>query len=238
LINYCFICFVFGGVCGYNFRRELRLIEVYANDSFGIEWEKFSKTVTKGTYENDNDFVWHKDREKAIYLMSVEKNIERVGINPLFDKETFCLNIDKILNDIKEYLFINGYGSWYRKSNFYVYGVDCYNELENLVLNAGINTENNNYIDRRAFFSFIVQKKLMKMRIKYLNQLYNINDIENQFDLLVEKFTIIMNLVLKTNITKSPDQQKRIIKMLNENRNLEHNILVSFIRHFESITKQ
>jgi hypothetical protein len=177
--------------------------------------------------DNNEDTVLHNYREKSIYMMSIGKNVERNGQDPFFSKDVFEINIKKIINDLKEYLLLDNYAEGYKYSNYYVYGIDCYNELVKFVSYA---METNQCVDRRAFYSFIEHKKLMLLRMEFINGNYDLNRLIERYSNLVNGFNILMALVLKANNTKANDLWERIIVKLKEYKEEEIVLLNELIR--------
>ncbi|OPX45891.1 hypothetical protein CLHUN_03640 [Ruminiclostridium hungatei] len=177
--------------------------------------------------DNNEDTVLHNYREKSIYMMSIGKNVERNGQDPFFSKDVFEINIKKIINDLKEYLLLDNYAEGYKYSNYYVYGIDCYNELLKFVRYA---METNQWVDRRAFYSFIEHKKLMLLRMEFINGNYDLNRLIERYSNLVNGFNILMVLILKANNIKANDLWERIIVKLKEYKEEEIVLLNELIR--------
>jgi hypothetical protein len=178
-------------------------------------------------YENNvKGVLWHEYREKSIFMLEVKKNVERNGEDPVFSSEVFDININKIINDLKEYLLWDNYAEGYRHSEYYVYGIECYNELEKYAYSV-IGTEDR--IDHRAFYSFIEHKKLMLLRMQYLSKDYDLNDLIEKYTDLVNGFNILMNLVLKAILTKNNKTWEKVINYFKEYKEKEIILLNEFI---------
>ena len=179
--------------------------------------------------DNNEDTVLHNYREKSIYMMSIGKNVERNGQDPFFSKDVFEINIKKIINDLKEYLLLNNYAEGYKYSNYYVYGIDCYNELLKFVRYA---METNQWVDPRAFYSFIEHKKLMLLRMEFINgKNYDLNQLIERYSNLVNGFNILMVLILKANNIKANNLWERIIVKLKEYKEEEIVLLNELIKN-------
>ncbi|QNU66155.1 hypothetical protein EHE19_014905 [Ruminiclostridium herbifermentans] len=191
-----------------------------------------STNVILDLYRDDNeDAELYKYKEKAIYMMCVTKNVERNWQDPSFSKDIFEVNIKKIINDLKEYLLLDNYAEGYRYSNYYVFGIDCYNELMKFVRSA---IENGQHVDRRAFYSFIEHKKLMLLRMEFLNDKYNdkydLNQLIERYSNLVNEFNIILSSVLKANMIKDNDLWEKINVKLKECKEEDIVLMNEFIR--------
>ena len=176
---------------------------------------------------NNEDAELYKYKEKSIYMMSVEKNVERNWQDQHFSQDVFEINVKKIINDLKEYLLLDNYAEGYKYSNYYVYGIDCYNELLKFVSHA---MENNLHVDRRAFYSFIEHKKLMLLRMEFINGNYDLNQIIEKYSNLVNEFNILMSLILKANMVKDNDLWEKIIVKLKAFKEEEIVLINEFIR--------
>ena len=79
--------------------------------------------------------------------------------------ELLRLNLNKIINDLKEYLLEEGYAEAYKDSEYYVFGVDYYAEMIKYYEKVSLNGEP---IDVRTMATFRDHKRLMCQRIEYL----------------------------------------------------------------------
>lgn len=191
---------------------------------------KSTNAVMKMYEDTNEDAFFRKYLDESTYMMSICKNVERSGRGPYFEKDVFEINIKKIINDLKEYLLFDNYAEGYKYSNYYVYGIDCYNELVKFARNA---METNQGVDHRAYYSFIEHKKLMLLRMEFINGNYNydLNQLIERYSNLVNEFNTLMNLILKANIMESNNNLwERIIVKLNEYREEEIVLLNEFIR--------
>lgn len=178
-------------------------------------------------YTNNVEGVfWHTYREKSIFMLEVKKNVERNEVDPIFSKEIFDINTNKIINDLKEYLLLDNYADGYKYSDYYTYGIECYYELERFINYA---IETNGSLDQRAFYSFIEHKKLMLLRMQYLSKDFELGELIEKYSVLVNKFNIIMNLVLKGNVTKQLELWERASNKLEECKGIEIILLNKFI---------
>lgn len=197
-------------IYGYDDRKKLFYMSdntAYKYEQTTVKYEELSNSfysIIKLFHRHEKKFFYS---EKSIMLLKVMKNTEVNGKNPTYIKETYDINSSKILNDTKEYLLKDNYGEKYRRSEYYVYGIDCYDELEKFVCQYNIKN-----IDFRGFYSFLQHKKLMLLRMEYLNVNYNLSEQISEYRKLVNIFNIVISLILRYN-TKS------------ENRVKDHNIL-------------
>ncbi|RCX12564.1 hypothetical protein DFR58_12168 [Anaerobacterium chartisolvens] len=225
-------------IYGYDDEKKLfymgdNTIGKYCHGHVTYEELLISLNTLSEIYSGTNEEIFcHSYREKAFNLIKVKKNVERSGENPLFQKEIFGININKIINDLKEYLLWDNYGEGYRHSDFYVYGIDCYNELEKFIYYA---METNQEVDYRALYSFIEHKKLMLLRIQYLCNEYGLNILMDKYTILVQNFNLLMKIVLKANIkvNNSKDLWQKAINLLEKFRYDEIILLNEFITKVE-----
>lgn len=193
---------------------------------FYSELEESTKNILKDYYEiKDNS---HDYREKLMYIIEVKKNSERSNGNKVFDKEIYGLNINKIINDIKEYLLFPCYGESYKFSDFYVYGINCFDELINYIYMANKECSE---IDIRGFYSFGEHKKLMLFRIKYLQNSYGdeFNYLLSEYEEIVYNYKNIIFKIIRNNIQKNEKLSNIIIKNLYAIKKKEKNILINLI---------
>jgi hypothetical protein len=200
----------------------------YNHDKVTYEEITTSTNVLLKMYgDNNEDTVLHSYREKSIFMLDIRKNVELNEQDPFFTKDIFDINIKKIINDLKEYLLFDNYAEGYKYSNYYVYGIDCFDELQKFAEHA---METNEIVDTRAFYSFIEHKKLMLLRMEFINGNYDLNQLIERYSELVNGFNILMTLILKANITKVNIIWQQIIENLKKYKEEEIALLNEFIR--------
>lgn len=144
-------------------------------------------------------------------------------------EELFKINTIKIKNDIKEYLLIDHYAESYRSSDYYSYGIECYDELLKFVSYALETHEN---IDHRAFSAFRDHKILMLERIKFLKEnkyLQDTKNIEELSQYLVDNMKQLVFLIIKYNLTKKEHILNKISDKLKDCKNKEYTMLMDLI---------
>jgi hypothetical protein len=199
----------------------------YNQDQITYDELLLSTSSLLDIYENKVEGVlWHTYREKSVFMIEVKKNVERNGLDPIFNQDVFDINSKKIINDLKEYLLLEGYAEGYQYSNYYVYGIDCYEELEKFVDYA---IQTNDVVDQRAFYSFIEHKKLMLLRMQYMSTAYELDELIEKYGCLLKDFNIMMNVVLKANVTKQRVLWERVLVKLKKYKNEEIQLLHNFI---------
>ena len=178
--------------------------------------------------EDHKDLFW---REKQIYMMEVKKNVEASVKEPLFSKEIFEINLNQILNGMREYLLDSDYTNSYNFSEFYVFGLDCYNELKQYVAHI---IQTRQIIDIRGFYSFFMHKRMMLLRLQYLSSKYYVQEVIAPFESLVSDFNILINMLLRANIKQQESFWTKIIEKLDELKTKEVFLLRQFIERFQS----
>ena len=122
--------------------------------------------------------------------------------------------------------FRGRYGAGYKNSRFYAYGIECYDVLSEF---ASYACKNNSTVDIRAVYSFVEHKKLMKLRLDFLSSFCGVRDVAAQYGVLVDKLNMLINMVIKANISRQPKIWTRIIDMLVDCRAEEIQALSEFL---------
>lgn len=195
-----------------------------------VDYESFTKSFHSmiAMFRSNEELYYYS--EKSIYILEIIKNAEVNLKSKVFVEETYNnLNIHKIVNDLKEYLLLDNFGDSYKNSDYYVFGIDCYNELQQFLVCSDEYIK----IDFRAFYSFLQHKKLMLSRMNYLNNIYNVYHLSQSYEKIVKKFESIILLILKCNLKKDSSMWEKISNLLNECKTLEVSILKDLIDTLE-----
>lgn len=215
----------------YGYDDEMKMFYVGDNMKNGkycqelVPYDEINDGISQ-MYEFDkkNNLFW---REKQISMLEVTQNTEASGKDPLFIQEILGLNIKKIVNDIKEYLLIDKYSSGYSYSNFYVFGIECYDELIKYAIYA---KETEVSADIRGFYSFYMHKKLMLLRLEFLNNDYELSEIIKEYDILVRKFDVLILLLVKAKMKKENRLLEKVAEILKDSKEYEVHLLNNLIK--------
>lgn len=211
-------------------------------EQFTVKYDEIRNSFQglRTMYRNDPDRFFYS--EQSIMFFKVMKNYEVSGKSEVFLRETYDININSIIVGLKSYLLFPGYAASYSKSDYYVYGIDCYNEL---IKNVEIPGSLKEYIDFRGIYSFLEHKKLMLLRIKYLSKLDKIavedlRLIEEDYQKIVDSFVLIVSLTLKHNIkidlgTWDKKVPQKIAGRINDCKVNEINVLTRFVNIMEQL---
>ena len=205
-------------VYGYNFDEKVFYVADFFKQKYSFEKIAFSDLeLAFSTYHltKNSDYL-----NGLIYLYSINKDCD------------YMFNINNIINSIRSYLDAALPEYWYmynfdNRCNI-VFGTEIYDTLKNYIVNQ---VNNHSYIDVRPFHLLYDHKKIMSLRLKYL-QIYGMKDpdfkhIENQAQLGV-------NLIVKYNLSQEKEVVCRVIKTLDEIKNEEQRILQDYVDHATS----
>ncbi|WFR57125.1 hypothetical protein QA584_26530 [Anaerocolumna sp. AGMB13025] len=146
------------------------------------------------------------------------------------------IKVKKIINQLKAYLCESNLALTYIDTKYYVFGINCYNELIVYVEKA---ITYNHEIDIRAYYSMMDHKSLMIWRLQYMTLILNLKldlfiDIYND---LYMRFKKIIYLIIKYNLSKEQTIKDNIIVMLikcfDDEKATVHN-LIDFLEHNEN----
>lgn len=147
-------------------------------------------------------------------------------------KDMFTINVGQIVCYIKEYLMLPVYRERYDYSRDYVFGIECYAELEKLVYWS---QENVQEVDHRAFCCMRDHKKIMIFRLKELEKYLGRSLEEYIFSMKIveENLSLIIMKILKYNFNKKNKILKEIIQTIKWIKEEESSILMKFINEME-----
>lgn len=132
-------------------------------------------------------------------------------------KELFSLNLGNIYVGIQEYLMNSKYAERYKNSSYFVFGVNCYEELFNFL------NDFNEFVDWRAFCYMMDHKKVMLYRLQCISNeiCLELGKEINTYLLLIQKFKLIIFNIIKYNQTGQKYLLAQNRNVLCECRNLE-----------------
>ena len=174
----------------------------------------------------DGELRQMKEWQTQLYRMEVMDKAEVRRFDDQFEKDMFEINISQIVSGVKEYLLESDYIHHYDFSKFYVFGLDCYDELSKY---AGHAAHTNQQIDIRGFYSFSMHKKMMALRLDYLSERYGVGEIAASYGMLVKDFEILINMIILANVKQSEKSKLRIIDKLADIKKRETALLREFI---------
>ncbi|CZR72183.1 TPA: hypothetical protein SHW33_003710 [Clostridioides difficile] len=208
--------------------------------------------ISKIYYAHDN-FKNGKYRREIITYKQLEDSFESIVGNGQLEEEAYLggvaflkpkawswhcrdvykINLMIICESIKEYLQVEPYNYKYKKVEGYVFGVDCYEELEKLltctILNQNID------IDYRAFCCMRDHKRIMIFRLNEIQKEFKKDFAKfiNEFEVITEKLNIVINLSIKMNIAKSLKTTIKMIEYLKFIKYKEIELLKSLLEYIE-----
>lgn len=208
-------------VCGYD--DEEKVFYVWDNlhtgkyQSAKVSYDEMSRGF-KSLYEHEEYYYWCETGEIIAF---------RFYQKPWHEdkKELYAINIESIKVAINEYLLTPGYGESYRHISYYSYGIDCYNELEKLLL-SGIDNPTE-YLDHRAFSSMKDHKSVMLFRLEYLQKYLN-TDLSQYIEVYKElqnNMTLIIHKLIKSHIVNKTTLLEQSVALLQHTKRkvmLEH----------------
>lgn len=210
-------------VYGYDSNEEMLYILDFFNDgkytSKRISFSDFNQAFSKCNILSDEDYLHGMVR---LYKFN--------------NKYDYKFNIKNIVNSIRSYLFSNIPEYWdiYNTDDMEDtdFGVEIYTTLKNYIINKMSKGED--YIDRKPFYMLYDHKKIMCLRLKYLNEQgyfkkYDNNNNIIEFTKIETKAKIMVELIIKYNISKNTDLMDRIISLLDDIEKREYDILKQYI---------
>lgn len=141
------------------------------------------------------------------------------------NKELHEINVEFVKTGISEYLLLSGYGEDYRDTNLYTFGIDCYRELEKLLI---IGTDNDNrHVDHKVFAATYDHKRAMVLRIEYLqNHLSkDLSKYIEDYMRVIDTMNRIIRKIIKGNISRNASQFNLCISLLEKVKKKEVKIL-------------
>ncbi|MCP3778706.1 hypothetical protein [Paenibacillus sp. MZ03-122A] len=150
--------------------------------------------------------------------------------NNFFDlNHAYKFDLNKLLMELQDYLtsyktpkrYCNPYDQWMIHASDMAFGLEVYDVIIHFLENV---TEIH---DRRPFFVLAEHKKLMLMRIEFLqNELsIDLSNLKDKYSEIVKKTNILSMLYLKCIISKNGDIKKRLVCNLQSIRDEEEKII-------------
>lgn len=205
--------------------------EYFVADNFAFGKFKFLKISYTDLYDSVNIIIKNDIRSDTLRAIDLIKFKKCDNLFP----EMFKLNTAKIINDIKEYLLIDGYGEIYRKISVnYIFGINYYDSLIKYYEKCSKLIEQ---IDNRTISVLFDHKNLMYSRLIYMSEHNNLINGEFFIESYKEIKTSILiarNLLVKYNITKNSSNVNRIISLLEEVKKNEIYILNVLIKNINA----
>mgnify|MGYP001348798290 CR=1 FL=1 len=191
-------------------------------ENFKIGFDEFSLAFER-VYENEKK------------LNSIVPWLEGIHILTLNKGETYTLELDTIINSLKDYVFSINSSKKYSESSSILsknsFGLEVYDNLITFVKN-----QKNKIIDIRSFHILYEHKQCMVKRIEFLERREFISQssyLKNGFQKIEEKALIIRNLVVKYNFTNDNRCIESIINNVKELKKEEENLMKQFIYELE-----
>lgn len=208
-------------IFGYDLTEEVLFVADFFCEKYiyeRISFSDFDIAFSNYGFSKNSDYL-----NKLVYLYKFNLNCD------------YKFSIENIFNSIKSYLYssIPEYWDKYNSDNKHeiVFGMEIYNTLINYII--GITSNKLHDIDVRPFYMLYDHKKIMVVRIKYLyNHQYCKNHSEENINKIVEledQARIVLNLIIKYNITKNNVIINKVVNMLNDIEKKEKEILKYFI---------
>lgn len=146
----------------------------------------------------------------------------------------FSTNLSKIILSIKEYLMYPELCARFNNNYNYTFGIECYKELENLILIDGftLHTE----VDFRAFCCMRDHKKIMVFRFKHIELKYHclLTYYIQHMEEIEHELSLIIMLIIKYNINHKQNTLYKAITKLNNVKQKELQLLNQFVKEMEA----
>lgn len=208
-------------IYGYNTKERI----LYVSDFFATgkySFEEISFTDFEKAYSADHLAANSDYLNGLVYLYSLNKECD------------YKFDINNIISSLKAYYNCNTPEYWlmYNNENIgnIVFGNQIYTTLSNYISKA---INGNADIDLRPFYLLYDHKKIMLLRIKYLNQKGYFSECYeksiNDLTIIEEQCRLLVSLVIKYNITKNTKLINKAINVLNLVKNQENDILLQYI---------
>lgn len=210
-------------IYGYDLEEDILYVSdffkngVYNNEK--ISFSDFSLAYAKYDQAINNDYL-----NEMIYLYKLNKQYD------------YKFNIKNITNSIKDYLTCNIPEYWnnYNADNkeAIVFGMDIYSTLRNYI-NIVISKEES-YFDIRPFYLLYDHKKMMYLRLKFMNkQGYFLKIDYNQNIVCINEIMVmaktLVNLITKYNYSRKITLKDRMIELLSDIEKKEYYVLKQYI---------
>lgn len=185
----------------------------------------FSDNMADGAFKNSTcSFEIIEAANKEVYR---ERNfISRVILLKKNNKtDNYTINREYIIDGLQRLLFSKRSFDLINNEVLCIYGLDVYHHLSSRITNR---KEDLPKLDIRVFHLLWEHKKLMVMRLEYLNQiscLVNAQDLVKESKALDVKSYITRNMVLKYNMKPNKDSLESINRELISIRNNEQILL-------------
>lgn len=178
-------------IYGYNLERKVFFCGDNYNGKYSFEEVPFEsiELAIKGV-TNDADL------DLGTEGVTLLKHYFLPKWNDKFSRYKF--NMNKVINDIKEYLLLDDYGMGYRKNEFYCFGIECYDALENYYK---IRFSEEKSVDLRAISSLLDHKNIMCNRLQYFYENNYIKDSKliSRYKSIYNNIIALRNLLIKIN---------------------------------------
>lgn len=149
-------------------------------------------------------------------------------------KNMFEFNLEKIIQNLKEYLMWPFYKDRYAHIKDYVFGIECYDELKKLIWHT---EDSKRIIDYRGFCCLRDHKKIMVFRFENMQKILKFDLVKCILGMqeIERELNIIINMILKYNIKKDNKIVKRILEKFDNVKSKEIAVLSEAINEMERI---
>ena len=210
-------------IYGYDSDEEILYFRDFFNSqkysSAKVSFSDFSNAFSQGNISSKEDYLHGMVR---LYKFNNDYN--------------YKFNIKNITNSIKSYLsgstpeYWEIYNVGDRENT--VFGIEIYTTLKNYIIRQASEGEFN--IDIRPFYLLYDHKKIMCLRLKYLDEQGYFNYCNNERNIIAAteievQAKRVVNSVIKYNISKNIDLVSRITNMIDDIRHKEYEILKQYI---------
>jgi uncharacterized protein (UPF0297 family) len=207
---------------GYNLESKI----FYVSDFFDMgkySFEELSFADFEKAYSSNNLTTNQDYLNGLIYMYSIKEECD------------YTFNINNIINPLKAYLnkSVPEYWSMFNSDNrdHIVFGNEIYDTLINYITESSNNPSS--YIDYRPFYLLYDHKKMMLLRMKYLNEkgyfTEHFTSNINKFTELEEQSRVVINQVVKYSISKKNEIISKIVSNLNQIKRMEEDVLGQYI---------
>lgn len=209
-------------IYGYDLDKGILYFRDFLNglkySSAEVSFSDFTKAFSQGNSTNKQDYL--------------HGMVRLYKFNNDYD---YKFNIKNIINSIKSYLsgktpeYWELYNVGDRENT--VFGVEIYTTLKNYIIRQA---KGEFYIDIRPFYLLYDHKRIMCLRLKYLDEQGCFNDCDNKSNIIAAaeiefQAKTIINLIIKYSINKNINLISRITNMLDDIRHKEYEILKQYI---------
>jgi hypothetical protein len=204
-------------IYGYNSEKQVFYHLGYNNKLFGTSEVKFSD-FEKAFYSNPNYFYHTHDK---MYMLRINNNF------------SYDFNNSRVLAQLKDLLYSNRQ-SHFNNDPVHIFGLNVYTNLKRI-----IDKRIQNGIDLKIppFLLLAEHKKIMRLRLEYLNRQNLFNSLEssiNRYTKLEQNFIAIRNMALLYNKTKRAYAMEKVMDDIAELKNEEAEVLFEIISIIEN----